>query len=360
MRNLTDDRCILAWPKQKNKARNPFQFLLYKGVEQITSAKVVEFSPARILGLFSADILHIHWPDAFLAAGKGTKFWLRYVLLRFIFWFARLTGTKVIWTAHNLQREGQCNAARLDKYFWPWFLRRIDGIIFMTNASKQSAFLRYGFLKQKSHIVIPHGHYGELVAEFEEPCSVANKQSAILFFGSITPYKNAHKLLSSFLSLPEGVAELRIKGKMSLTEPDTILQEKLRTLPPERAHEVVYEDGFLSDRALVAEIKACDLVVFPYTDVLNSGAAIYALSVGRPILASNTALFKELQSLVGENWVHLIDEELNASVLLAALKKAKSLKQSSSTPDLSKLDWKIIAQQTIEFYQQVLILDKKQ
>jgi glycosyltransferase involved in cell wall biosynthesis len=360
MSNLTHNSLILAWPKQKNKARNPFQFLLYKSIEQSTSAKVEEFSPAKILRLFSADILHIHWPDAFLAAGEGIKFWPRYAVLRFICGLAALTGTKVIWTAHNLQRDGQRNASRLKTYFWPWFLKRIDGIIFMTNASKQNAHQRYTFLKNTPFSVIPHGHYCELISQFVNTHTENDSKSAILFFGSITPYKNAHKLLNAFLDLPPERAQLRIKGKMSLTEPDILLQEKLQSLPPNRIDEVVYEDGFLTDKALVAEIIESDLVVFPYTDVLNSGAAIYALSVGRPVLASDTALFRELQSLVGKDWVYLIEKELNASVLLKAIEKAQVLKQFSSKPDLSKLEWKTIAQQTSEFYQRVLTQDNKQ
>jgi glycosyltransferase involved in cell wall biosynthesis len=354
MRKFKNENLVLAWPKQRNRDRNPFQFLLYKSVEDMALAKVEEFSPTQILSLFRAKILHIHWPDAFLAAGKGFKFWPRYILLRFIFCLAKIFETKIIWTAHNLQRNGQRNEESLNKYFWPWFLKRVDGIIFMTIASKQKAFSRYNFLQKKPIAIIPHGHYVDQVAQCSRINTTKSMKSGILFFGSITRYKNAHKLLDAFLNLPCDSAELRIKGKMSLTEPDTILKEKLEALPLERAKNVIYENAFLTNEALVAEIKASDLVVFPYTDVLNSGAAIYALSVGRPVLASDTSLFNELQSLVGKDWIYLINNELDEIVLFDALTKAKALKALNRTPNLSKLDWSVIAEQTTSFYDQVL------
>tara|TARA_Y100001970_G_scaffold292095_1_gene431909 strand:+ start:7046 stop:8131 length:1086 start_codon:yes stop_codon:yes gene_type:complete len=345
---------VLAWPKQKNKARNPFQFLLYDAVTTISTTAVNEFSPTNILSLFKADILHIHWPDAFLAAGKGVKFWPRYLLLRLICMMAALSGTRIVWTAHNLQRDGQRNADRLSKYFWPWFLRRVDGIVFMTKASEESALQACPFLAKTPHVVIPHGHYGNVIAKYLPVTAQESDKPTALFFGSITPYKNAHALLAAFLSLPVRSAELRIKGKMSLTEPDKKLEAMLVALPVERQSDVIYENNFLSEKALITEIYTCDLVVFPYSDVLNSGAAIFALSVGRPILASNTSLFRELQQMVGEDWVYLIDGELDAHDLSEAMSKAKVLKENGGKPDLSKFEWDVIAQQTVDFYHQVM------
>ena len=50
----------------------------------------------------------------------------------------------------------------------------------------------------------------------------------------------------------------------------------------------------------------------------------------------------------------MIDGELDAHVLSKAMSQAKVLKQNGGKPDLSKLDWDVIAQQTVDFYHQVL------
>lgn len=339
---------ILAWPARKNAGRNPYQRLLYDNMETETGSIVLEFSPAALLFGTRPDILHLHWPDVFVAVGQGWRFWGRCAFLRLLLFVARLRGTKVIWTAHNLMREGQQNSIRLARWFWPWFLHRVDGIIFMTKASVEVARSQYPALDGKAHIVIPHGDYLSVIGSLPQAPSEDEELPQILFFGSISTYKNAWKVLEAFLSLPPGRARLRISGKMSLVIPDRKLETLLASMPDDRRKEVLYEDRFLPDEELVKALVGADLVVFPYSDVLNSGAAIFAFSAGRPILASDTALFRELQTQVGPEWVRLICGDLDASQLDAALCSAQT--QRESMPDLSTFNWKLIARQTAHFF----------
>ncbi|WP_424943470.1 glycosyltransferase [Aliiroseovarius crassostreae] len=343
---------ISAWPKRKNAAFNPFQALLYDAVEAGGVARVEEFHPRQLLGIRRPDILHIHWPDVFLAAGKGWRFWPRYILLRGLFALAALRRIPIVWTAHNLLREGQRNSSWMGRLFWPWFLRRVDAVLFMTEASKQAAFDVAPDLEQKPHVVIPHGHYGPLIdPERQRPAPATPPR--ILFFGAITRYKQAHKVLRAFLDLPVGRAGLAIRGKMSGAEPDLELLMQLDRLPAARRGEISFEDRFLEEDELVCAIDEATLVVFPYTDVLNSGAAIFALSVGCPVLASDTALFRELQAQIGEGWVRLIDGALDGSQLAQGLAAAETLRKSGETPDLTPFDWSRIAALTVQFYRDV-------
>ena len=43
--------------------------------------------------------------------------------------------------------------------------------------------------------------------------------------------------------------------------------------------------------------------------------------------------------MVGEDWVYLIDGELDAHDLSEAMSKAKVLKENGGKPDLSKFEW---------------------
>lgn len=349
---------IIAWPKCKNRKRNPYQSLLYGAVEALPNMEVEEFTPVKMLSTSGKVVLHVHWPDVFLDSAIGWKFWLKLFFLRGVFLIAKIRKMPIIWTAHNLKRVGQRHGNKLDRYFWPWFGKKVDGIIYMTEASKCVAEASFKNWKNIPNVVIPHGHYKPIFEnlEFIKPRanSSADYLPEILFFGSITKYKNVYKLLEAFLELPPGNSRLSIKGELSSNSPDTRLTEILSKLPKERKEEVEFQNRFLDDHELVQAITDCDLVVFPYSDVLNSGAAIFALSVGRPILASNTALFRELQSLVGEDWVYLIDGELDKSTLLNGLNRAKALNTAKRKPDLSKFEWSTIAEQSTDFYQQLI------
>lgn len=346
---------ILAWPKLKNQKGNPFQSLLYGSLCERGEVNVTEFGVFQLFFVRQPKILHIHWPDVFLATAQGWKFWLKLVFLRVLFVYSRLLGMPIVWTAHNLKRPGQQNSERMNKYFWPWFATRIDGIIYMTEASRVSAEEMFDRWRDIPNAIIPHGHYRPIIdkSPSRSPLKFCSKPQ-LLFFGSITKYKNAYQLLDAFLGLPRGSASLSIKGKMSKVNPDKRLVQCLSTLPPDRKEEIAFNNRFLDDDELIESIQHSDLVVFPYSDVLNSGAAIFALSVGRPILASDTPLFRELQGQVGQQWVRLIDGELKAKDLAVELKHARELKALGIRPDLSAFDWKAIADQTLTFYRQVL------
>lgn len=343
---------ISAWPKRKNASFNPFQALLYDAIEAGGVAKVDEFHPRQLFHPSQPDVLHIHWPDVFLAAGIGWRFWPRYLLLRGLFMLATLRRVPIVWTAHNLLRDGQRNGSKMGRLFWPWFLRRIDAVLFMTEASKQAAFDAVPDLKLKPHVVIPHGHYRPLIDPTRQRPTLATPPR-ILFFGAITRYKQAHKLLRALLDLPANTARLAIRGKMSGAEPDLELLDQLDRLPIERRKEVSFEDRFLDETELVSAIDEATMVVFPYTDVLNSGAAIFALSVGCPVLASNNALFRELQGQVGDGWVQLIDGALDGAQLAQGLAAAETLRKTGAIPDLTPFDWSQIAAQTVQFYRDI-------
>lgn len=347
---------IVAWPMQANAARNPVQKMLYASIAEDAGYEVIEFSAATLLLHPSFEILHLHWPDVFVASGQGLRFWLKLLALRGAFLFARLRGAKIVWTAHNIRRGGQQNGTQMERWFWPWFMRRVDGIIFMTRASAEQARQENSEIVNTPYVVIPHGSYLPVIgaAPFVAMDEDADMPPQALFFGSISRYKNVWKLLDAFLGLAPGRARLRISGKMSRTIPDEKLREALSDLPAERAGEILFENRFVPDEELVSIIRAADLVVFPYADVLNSGAAIYALSAGRPLLASDNALFRELQGQAGPRWVTLIEGELGPEQLSAALEAARTLRRTGSEPDLSVFDWDDIAQQTVSFYEQLV------
>jgi glycosyltransferase involved in cell wall biosynthesis len=347
---------VIAWPKCKNKNTNPFQSLLYSSIEKKENVQVVEFSLSSFIFSRGDRVLHIHWPDVFLASSKGSMFWIKLTFMRALFFIARLLQIPVVWTAHNLKRAGQQNSNLLERFFWPWFSKRIDAVIYMTESSKLMGDNLFNQKEKFSSVVIPHGHYHPVISDLNilVPC-IVNKKPELLFFGSITKYKNAYKLLNAFLTLPIGTASLSIRGKMSTRSPDTLLCEKLKCLTPSQKEEVLYENRFIDDEELVKAINQSELVVFPYSDVLNSGAAIFALSVGSPILASDTSLFRELQSQVGKAWVQLIDGELDSNQLSAAIHNACLLKELGEKPNLSAFEWDNIAEQTLSFYNEVLV-----
>jgi beta-1,4-mannosyltransferase len=343
------DLHVLGWPARSNARHNPYQALLYDAVERVSDVKVEEFDLRRVLSAPRPAILHIHWPDGFLAASKGWRIWPRLLLLRMLAAVCRLRGIKIVWTAHNVKRDGQRHTAILDRWFWPWFPTVIDGVIYMTRVSIAKAENALPGLSELPHALIAHGRYSVP----QKTVSGPGPTPTLIFFGALSYYKKGYKVLDAFLDLPAGTACLRICGKMSLTEPDTRMAKRLLALPEEHRRDVIYESHFMPEADLIARIQSADLAVFPYSETLNSGAAILALSAGCPILASDNDLFRELRDLVGPDWVRLIDGELSGAQLAAELNDARALLARGATPDMSAFAWDRIGRETVDFYYKI-------
>ncbi len=60
-------------------------------------------------------------------------------------------------------------------------------------------------------------------------------------------------------------------------------------------------------------------MVLPYREMHNSGAALTALSLNRPVLVPDNEVNRELAEEVGPGWVFRYDGELTGRHLLDAL-----------------------------------------
>jgi glycosyltransferase involved in cell wall biosynthesis len=78
---------------------------------------------------------------------------------------------------------------------------------------------------------------------------------------------------------------------------------------------VAVELGYLADSELASEILASEAVVLPYHQLYNSGAALLALTLGRPVVVPATPTMRELREEVGAEWVCIYEGDLTGAVL---------------------------------------------
>ena len=110
---------------------------------------------------------------------------------------------------------------------------------------------------------------------------------------------------------------------------------------------------FVDDDVLVREISAASLVVLPYAEMHNSGAALVALSLDRPIVVPRTPSNTALADEVGHAWVRQYDGELTEDVLMSALSAADAV-GSDERPKLEGRDWDSIGRQHRDVYQDAI------
>jgi beta-1,4-mannosyltransferase len=116
---------------------------------------------------------------------------------------------------------------------------------------------------------------------------------------------------------------------------------------------ITLQFGFISDTELVDIVSSAELMVLPYRFMHNSGAAIAALSIGRPVLVPANPVNDELSLEVGAGWVFQFDGELTADALAHAIAAVRASTRTAR-PDLSARDWLPIGAAHVAAYRRAI------
>jgi beta-1,4-mannosyltransferase len=341
---------VLTPLNARHEHPNPYITQLYRHLAPLG----VDARPAGLAGLVtgSADVWHQHWPDAAIRHPNLLRALWRTGRQFFLMLVARLRGVAVIWTVHNL-RGHESHHGGMESWFMRWFVRNIDAAIHLSRTGRALAEAEWPALTRVPSSVVVHGHYRDV---FPAPSSraVARKQLGVAdnavvaaFAGLIRPYKNVPRLITEFARMADPAAVLLVAGA-----PNDAAESARVTASANGSPAVRLQLEHLNDDALQRVVRAADLVVLPFRETLNSGSAILALSLGRPVLVPRAGALVELEGAVGKAWVRLYDGDLTSETLTSALAWARETKRGEI--DLSALEWGPIASETMNAYRTAL------
>ncbi|TFW00233.1 glycosyltransferase [Leifsonia flava] len=279
------------------------------------------------------DVFHLHLPDVlFLRRSRvrsaGGALLFLALLLRL-----RLTGTALVRTAHNLaphERRGVVanTLDRLSARGTALWIRLNDRTTVPDGAAVAT---------------ILHGDYIEWFSGRPHP---PRQRGRLLFFGLIRPYKGVDDLVTAFQGLDDPDTALRIVGRAT---PE--LQAEIEAAAVgDRRIDAAFE--YVDDERLAEEVGEAELVVLPYREMHNSGVAILALSLGRPILVPENETNADLATEVGETWVQRFSGTVDAADLARALAAVRDL--GTERPDLSRRSWSTVGSQHAQAYERAV------
>ena len=336
---------VLAAPMTDGPEGNPYLDLLYGAV---AGPGVVVRPLARRDLLRRVDVVHVHWPEylvrwppspAVRVAEAAKVLGLLAV--------ARRRGAVIVWTAHNLGSQ-EVGRDRLLRHFLRRFAAMTDVVISLSQAGGDQVRSAYPDLRRTPVEVVRHGHYrgayppGPSREQARRELGVDRDAVVFLSVGQVRRYKNMTGLVDAFRRGPDPREVLVVAGEprdgglareiTELAGKDRRVRLDLRRLPA---------------GDLARWHAATDVVVLAYDGpgVLNSGAALLALSLGRPVVVTTSPTTVELRSVVGSDWVHLSDGSPGAS-----LEAARAAVGTPGTPDLSALDWGPLGRETAAVY----------
>jgi beta-1,4-mannosyltransferase len=292
------------------------------------------------LGRARYDVVVFHWPTEFFRPESRRK--TLGLLARMLSDKLR-HRTKFVWVAHNL--EPHDGSGRRSALTTALFLKLLDAVILLSDHSCQQLHRLYPSTRSLRALLTVHGRYESFVRPPMD-CVPSGRRNKLLFFGLIRDYKNVERLIVEARKVRVDPFSLTVLGSCS----DKGLENRIRAAAGQDSRiSLDIRDAFVPDDELERAIDACDAVVLPYRNILNSGVALHSLGRNRPILAPNIGSLPELGQQVGGEWVHLFDGDISAEAIEAFL---ASLTASTATrPDLSAFDWSRIGADVTRFLQ---------
>lgn len=311
---------------------NPYIVMLGQALRNDHRVAVRTFSwRSALLGRY--DVFHAHWPEI-LVSGRGRlRATVRRILFAVLVARLRLLRTPVVRTVHNLELPSGLTAVQRR------LLLAFDGLTTVSIALNTET----GLPDDRS-VTVLHGHYRDWFAQYLEPEAQPGQFG---YFGLIRRYKNVEGLVRAFRAL-DGPFALEVAGSPSSDDLQRTVSAAAAGDPRIRLR---FE--YLSDAELVDTCGRSQLVVLPYHHMHNSGGALAALSLDRPVLVPRNAANDRLAIEVGEEWVQRFDGELDAAALERALAGAQALPRCSR-PDLSRRSWAGTADGHVRAYRMAL------
>jgi beta-1,4-mannosyltransferase len=342
---------VIAWPAFQNRAFNPYTALLCDALTGV-GCVVEAFTPRKLL-LERWDIWHVHWPDlaandpkALVALKRGLGF-LVLVLI------AKAKGIRIVWTVHNLRDHDRRHPA-LQAAVMRCFLPAVDGYLSLSETARSEAVQVHPRLDKVPGYVTRHGHYRGAYPDAIDKDSARNalalsaRDNVILFFGQLRPYKQVIELISTFSRIQDPAWRLLVVGHASDPRYGTMVESAAK-----RDIRVFTRLELIPDDEVQIFMRAADLVVLPYQEVLNSGAALLALSFAVPTLVPRVGSLGKLAKEFGPGWVNIYDGELTVQTLIDAMPSARHAQQSGRPhleSALGNYEWQRIAEATLQAY----------
>ena len=342
---------VLAWPYRRST--NPYTRHLYDAMQEACAGRVhVEEFRFADAWRRRVDVVHVHWPEAAVESKSTMRAAVKCVALLATLHVLRRRGATIVWTAHNL-RSHESHHPWLEALLRAQFFRLVEGVIHLSPGSVAEVGREIPAVHEKPAAVVRHGlgHAGGRTAPSRSAARAAlgieDGELVWLAAGAIRPYKQTPSLINAFIAADLPNARLIVAGRPTSSQMAAEVEAAASKSPV-----VSLLLGWMDEVTFANHLAAADVVVCCYAELLNSGVVVRALAEGRPVLCRRSCATEDLATMVGDEWVALLDHPLTANALGDHEPWARSTR--SGPPDLEQLSPDTIARATLAAYEKFI------
>jgi glycosyltransferase involved in cell wall biosynthesis len=273
-----------------------------------------------------------------------------------------LRSKPTIWTAHNLFPH-RSRQADVDWEMTQLLINHCRGIMAMSRTAADLVREAYDVGDKIDLRVIPHGHYCDCYEnqigreQARTKLGIPADQFVYLSFGSLIPYKGHPELIDTFAKISGTEDRLLVVGHPSDADYVQQLAELAKTTAVRSRGTIQLVAESTDDRELQYYFNSADAVVLPFSNVLNSGSLLLAMSFGKPVVAPRIGSIPEIAD--PDSYVGYEPEDVDG--LPAALRQVRKLaREPNAAPEKiiqrtrNKYSWDRIGGELKNWYQQLV------
>lgn len=239
-------------------------------------------------------VLHAHWfASVFTSALSEADATARlHAMIATIEAFVARTGARLLWSAHNIFPHG----AQFPQTYLAlrrWIFGRFDMLHVMDDSHVAVLEQAYGRPAPPAFCVPHMAYHGAVPDSIDRNAARAHfgiARDAFVFgaFGSLHRYKNLDRLLEVICAMADARPDRPLAALMGGVPGDA---DFARALVARFADDprITLIPRMIEDAEIQYLHHGADVMVMPYSDTLNSGAALMAATFARPFVMPQTA-----------------------------------------------------------------------
>ena len=234
---------------------------------------------------WKADVIHFHWLHPYLLREGRISSWIRGY--RFLAEVAciRRTGTRIVWTVHNLTNHDRSHCD-IEQNLTRRFAQMCHLIVTHGQFAAEAARQQFDIPEVVPMLSVRFPNYSDRYKTDLSPTQARSRwglkpnQLVVGYLGRVEPYKQVCELVTAFRRLAGDNHRLLIGGRAST--PDYAQEVRSAINGDGR---IRYLDEYVPDHDMAGFLLATDVMACPSKGILTSSSVPLAMSFGRAVIA---------------------------------------------------------------------------
>jgi len=336
-----------------NYIKNTYVYQLVNSLQKINGVKSVHtLVPWLFQDEIAFDFIHLQWPESIVSYKHLNNDSYNYINQCLNDW--KKKGTKIVSTIHNEipHRNKSSEAYR----FYAMLYRHSDGILHMGEASKR--MFQTSFSERVNNnatdVVIKHGNYDCFPnrisrAEARSVLKIPADRLVVASIGAIRSKLEYQLLRRVTNSLKKYDGLLLQIG--SINPPDRFLVRHYKRNTIKRKANFRHFGSFVEDYRMQTFLNACDILLVPRVNTLNSGNVALGFTFGKIVMGTASGVIgEELIANGNPVFQNTSKQEISKTIDEAVSMIQTGLGEKNKDYAMTELNWDKLAEKYIAFY----------